>query len=254
MKQKQAETKADDEILKNSEAKEVAVAASNIDVEKLLEHLEHKSGFQTDKILAEELQLQPQTIQKATPQSNDTVLLQISVSAEAFEKLRKLQDYLSHIDPTKDLGKLLTRLVDQEVKRIEGKEIVAKTVDGKEVSTITDERSCLQESEFSDAGSTQSFSAKEIFNGVRARRHLRITVRRRLMRRAGNCCEHVESHSGVRCTSRFQLQVDHIFPLAKGGKDEEENMRVLCAIHNRAEALRFGLCKGQSERRKIFAS
>ncbi|MCB0349627.1 MAG: HNH endonuclease [Bdellovibrionales bacterium] len=44
------------------------------------------------------------------------------------------------------------------------------------------------------------------------------------------------------CGSRYRLEVDHIVPVAKGGKTEIENLRLLCQTHNLYEAKRlFGL-------------
>ncbi len=38
------------------------------------------------------------------------------------------------------------------------------------------------------------------------------------------------------CASRDLVQIDHIQPLALGGKNELNNLRLLCASHNRRRA------------------
>ncbi len=50
-------------------------------------------------------------------------------------------------------------------------------------------------------------------------------------RRADDRCEYL-SQSGQRCRSRFQAQTDHIVPVALGGKNDIENLRLLCRGHN----------------------
>jgi len=46
---------------------------------------------------------------------------------------------------------------------------------------------------------------------------------------------------GRRCNSRWDLEIDHIVPVARGGGNEPGNLRLLCARHNRLEAEReFG--------------
>ena len=50
--------------------------------------------------------------------------------------------------------------------------------------------------------------------------------------RANHRCEY-RSDEGTRCSARSGLQIDHIIPWALGGRNEEENLRVLCVAHNR---------------------
>jgi 5-methylcytosine-specific restriction endonuclease McrA len=50
--------------------------------------------------------------------------------------------------------------------------------------------------------------------------------------------------NGRRCASRHALQVDHIRPVARGGPSAPENLRLLCAHHNRLEAVRLMGCSG----------
>ena len=45
--------------------------------------------------------------------------------------------------------------------------------------------------------------------------------------------------SGKRCGSTRALQLDHVNPVARGGASTADNLRLLCAYHNRAEAERL---------------
>ena len=49
-------------------------------------------------------------------------------------------------------------------------------------------------------------------------------------------CTFIDSKTGVKCTSRYQIQVDHIKPRALGGGNESANLRTLCRQHNLYEA------------------
>jgi hypothetical protein len=65
-------------------------------------------------------------------------------------------------------------------------------------------------------------------------------IQRQIFFRDGNQCNFV-SDDGRRCSERGRLQVDHILPVAKGGDDRAENLRLLCAPHNQLMAERhFG--------------
>ena len=75
----------------------------------------------------------------------------------------------------------------------------------------------------------------------RRTRHIPAATRDQVMLRDRQRCSFI-SKSDRRCHSRHNLQIDHIQPFALGGTHDPENLRVLCAAHNRYVA------------RKVFAS
>ncbi len=56
-------------------------------------------------------------------------------------------------------------------------------------------------------------------------------VRRAVWERDRGRCTYV-SPEGRRCESRFQLEFDHIEPVALGGRSTVENVRLRCKPHN----------------------
>jgi 5-methylcytosine-specific restriction endonuclease McrA len=44
----------------------------------------------------------------------------------------------------------------------------------------------------------------------------------------------------VQCGERFELQFDHVIPLALGGANTAENLQVLCGDCNRAKGATVG--------------
>jgi len=56
--------------------------------------------------------------------------------------------------------------------------------------------------------------------------------------RDGGCCAFVGS-DGYRCGSTTRLELDHITPIALGGKTTPENLRLLCRAHDQYEAERL---------------
>ncbi len=65
-------------------------------------------------------------------------------------------------------------------------------------------------------------------------------LRNKILANAEHCCSYM-GPNGVRCSSRHDLEIEHILPLGKGGSNEPDNLRVLCAKHNRLMAERhFG--------------
>ena len=71
---------------------------------------------------------------------------------------------------------------------------------------------------------------------VLVRRTIPAATRRCVWRRDAGACTFVDPETGQRCGSRHLLQIDHIQPFAMGGANSAENLRLLCAAHNRYRA------------------
>lgn len=70
---------------------------------------------------------------------------------------------------------------------------------------------------------------------VAQRRAVPAAVRDAVFERDGGSCTFVGIH-GRRCGSKHDLEVDHCQPVARGGSSTMDNLRLLCAVHNRLEA------------------
>lgn len=66
-------------------------------------------------------------------------------------------------------------------------------------------------------------------------RHIPNELRDRVFARDGGRCTWT-SPDGKRCNSRWDLEIDHIEPFCRGGEHRLDNLRLLCANHNRLEA------------------
>ena len=75
----------------------------------------------------------------------------------------------------------------------------------------------------------------------RARRpHVAAAVEREVRRRDGDRCQWPLDAGGV-CGATWQVELDHVVPLAFGGGSDAANLRCLCKAHNqRAAALALG--------------
>lgn len=70
------------------------------------------------------------------------------------------------------------------------------------------------------------------------KRYVPAAVRDDVLVRDGFRCTFV-GPDARRCTASVCLQVDHINPIARGGASTRDNLRILCAAHNRLEAERL---------------
>jgi 5-methylcytosine-specific restriction endonuclease McrA len=81
-------------------------------------------------------------------------------------------------------------------------------------------------------------------NIMKQRHSLKISIKKKIWQRAQACCEHQDSKTNARCTSRYALEIDHIKPIALGGSNEIENLQLLCRSHNSRRSVEtFGLFK-----------
>ena len=86
---------------------------------------------------------------------------------------------------------------------------------------------------------TGSGGARPASNGegeIRSR-NIPLKVRDEVFLRDGGKCTYIGS-DGRKCQSRWNLQIDHIVPFARGGDNSPGNLRLLCGKHNRLEAER----------------
>jgi hypothetical protein len=195
--------------------------------ESLLEKIEHKSGFETQKILACELNQTPKTTQRITPQKDESVRLEHTLSKEQYTVLKKAQSLISHSVPENDLTEVIIFLAKTFIQKIEGK------VTSSQLPTQGFRKDPFIESSQRKAKPS---------NGTK-RKYISVKLRREVFNKANYRCEYINPASGQKCQSRHQLQLDHIQPLSCGGKDEIINYRVLCGVHNRHEALRWGISR-----------
>jgi 5-methylcytosine-specific restriction endonuclease McrA len=54
-------------------------------------------------------------------------------------------------------------------------------------------------------------------------------------------CQYQDVKTKNKCNSQYQLEIEHIQPLALGGSNDIANLRVLCRTHNALMAKRSGL-------------
>jgi hypothetical protein len=132
-----------------------------------------------------------------------------TADAALTKKLERLKELLSHQLPNQDMNALLNKLADMALKTLEKE------------STPTSE--CAKPSKSMNP------------------RYIPTRLKATLLQKAQQQCQYTDPMSGQRCTTRHYLQIDHITPVALGGTAIPQNLRVLCASHNRHRASQLGL-------------
>ncbi len=135
--------------------------------------------------------------------------IQVTVSGETHDKLRRAQALLRHAVPTGDAAEILDRALTVLVDHLERRRF---------------------------AETTRPRTSKPCAAGSR---HIPAAVRREVWRRDGGRCAFVGSQG--RCAETAFLEFHHVEPYAAGGAATIGNIELRCRAHNAHEArLHFG--------------
>lgn len=138
------------------------------------------------------------------PTSATTYLVQMNMTKEGWEDLKRVKDLMSHRIPNGET----VAVIESALKLLREK---------------------LENERMGKTSRPQS-KPRPTKPGYISR-----ATRREVFERDGEQCTFVDAQ-GNRCECRTRLELDHIVPRAKGGTDEASNLRVLCRGHNRHEA------------------
>lgn len=160
--------------------------------------------------------------------SPNEVKLTLVVSLALQEKIERLRELTSHANPELKLEGLIESLVDRELRRfgIKAEPGESPMEGGAAVQPVPPKVISRQ------IPKTGKRKPERTLH-VRSRRYVSPQLRREIFQRDGSCA-YVDPKTQRRCGSRYFLQVDHIRPLALGGKTERKNLRLLCGSHNRS--------------------
>jgi 5-methylcytosine-specific restriction endonuclease McrA len=152
------------------------------------------------------------------PTSEARYRIQLNASASLKEKLELFQALVSHSVPNGDVAAVLERALDLALEQVE-KQRFARIDKPRKPRRIC---------------------ASKLGHRGSRREHIPNAVQREVATRDGLRCTYV-SEDGCRCSARAFLQIHHEHPWARGGAPVPENLRLLCAVHNRLLAERdFG--------------
>jgi hypothetical protein len=159
---------------------------------------------------------------RITPLAPQRFGMQVTISEQTREKLRRAQELLSHAVPDGDIAQVLDRALDALITKLERERL---------------------------ANTPQPRPGRR----TKSARHIPAHVRREVWKRDQGRCTFV-SDTGHRCESHTRLEFDHVLPLARGGEATVANLRLRCRPHNQFSAERaFGdsFMAGRRERARL---
>lgn len=188
-------------------------------LESILIKIENKNSFETKKILAVEFDQLIQTQTFVTPQKDESVKLELILTKEQFAILQEVKSQMSHSVHDNSMSGVIEFLALKYLKARTGFS-VKKTKGNENIkSTIK---------------LTRDFAAKQV-----KRSYLPVQLKRSVMKSAEYRCQYIHKNTGQKCDSRYQLQIDHIRPVSKGGLDAKDNLQILCRTHNQFKGARI---------------
>jgi 5-methylcytosine-specific restriction endonuclease McrA len=210
----------------------------------LFQSLEGLSSRETEKVLISrdpEVVINHEKLRQVTKELQE---LKLILTPEMQQDLEKLKALISHIMPEASLADVIQFALKDSLKKRnpEIDKIVLKQGSSgpRQIPAQAREKNLLRlrsmkqprSAEHAPAPVLQGRNAVET-SGVKeigGRIQIPISVKRLVWKKSlGQCCY---QHHGKRCASRFQLQIDHIRPMARGGSNALENLQLLCRQHN----------------------
>ena len=195
------------------EMKKAERALSTKEKQELIVQVEHASKKETEKIIAERLNLPMMPIQKETLHRDASVTLTMTFSAEQIEMLEQVRNMVSHAVNSQNWSELCVYLAKKElVRRTKTRSTNSRSTNSKSTNTATPSNS-------------------NVAATVKKRSALPARVRKTLLNTDARC--QYKNHKGEQCYSSRFLQIDHIQSVSCGGSNDIENLQILCGTHNR---------------------
>ncbi len=186
--------------------------------ESLIEQLSSKSFAESEVLIAQAFNLQPKELTKTKYQKDESVRLEITFSKAQWEKLMKMRVLLSHSLPHgSNWDRVFEYVSEKVIKQKDRSQSVAKPCPVKKIEANKETVSLLR-------------TAKKPINAVR--QPISASVQRKVFQR-DLCCQFQNKTTSKQCGSTWKLTIDHLKPIWAGGTNEGENLRILCAAHNR---------------------
>ena len=206
----------------------------------LVRLVEGKSSRAAEAAIAERFPElpKPETVRAV---NSENIHAQITLTKTQHAKLERVREIAAHHGAT--LAELIEIAADEFLKR---RDPLLREVKAREVKPrgVKAQDKKLANAKLPESNKSCGFTAgaggdlrKSFAPSVR--KPLAPSVRNLVYRRAKGVCEFQNPLTGRRCDARVQLEVDHIKPLALGGTNSLENLRITCRAHNLFEATRW---------------
>ena len=237
-------------IIHNEESLHHQVPISKAQKRDLIKQVQGKSTKETEKLLSSTFPEVCSEKEKVRDINNNKVEIKVILDKDSQQKLEDLKKLLSHKNPNMSYGELFTLLAELGLNKYDPKRKINKKIDWipayAGMTTSISKRTTSMESEKTVDKKPQKTSAQkhkqELYNNqkyLKTTRYIPSVVRHHVWMRDQGQCTYVCLKTKRRCSSNHLLQIDHIKPFSLGGTNEADNLRLLCANHNKFTFSRY---------------
>ena len=197
-------------------------------------HWIEKAKTETNKNLIDEVaKTSPYTKRKTIvkPAGEGMKRLALDITPELMEHLLRLQEVLKASDLAQVIEVAVLETLERKdpVKKADRAEERAKKKEASKKVEVETESVNLEESPATQSGHKDTKNSSVARQTRKALpKHLVHAIHRR---DRGQCCYYGFRNS--RCDSKYRVEIHHIEPISRGGKDEYENLVTLCYDHHK---------------------
>jgi hypothetical protein len=212
----------------------------------LVNRVEGMSARDAEKVLLEFApeEIGPERTRRLTPATTE---IRLVVDESLKEKLDRLKSLLSHVNPSMTYSELIERLADIGLRKLDpgnenarpNRKVVGSRVKGESSGTSrvkTKHKAASVSVSHDDNATLPSEGELMVSKDTRCARRRRVRIpsktRRVVWMRDHGKCSYQDSLTSQRCESRHLLEIDHVMPVACGGSNDIENLRLVCRAHN----------------------
>lgn len=224
------------------EKENTGVQVSSLQKEKLLAVISGKSTVETQKEISKGLDLDLKIPEKKFVQKDDSVRVELTLTASQYQKLLNCKDLAAHslLSESSDISlaavieRLANHYLSQKTKPSAAEEIQDRSMlkDWKRGTDTSIPRTSEKVvNKLGGKSGRKTAKNNEPEKPKSTNKTLTPKTRKEILAR-DKCCQYKDLTTGKICGSTFGLEVDHIKPQWASGDHSSENLQTLCRAHN----------------------
>jgi hypothetical protein len=223
--------------------KESGINVSILEQKMVLSQIQNQNARQTDLILAKQFAVEIKIGDKQKIQKDESVRIELTFTRDEMVLIEQAKSLLSNKTGggIKDTNvKMAETVIQKNAKWIlnkEHKEHKAEKAEKAEKNAESNKKDSLNSKERSSTTATAEVNAaadllkKTFAPKYMTPKYMTPKLRAKILNR-DRSCQYKDIKTGRICNSKYFLEVDHIKPKFAGGRNDIQNLRILCKNHN----------------------